>query len=342
MNYSENIQEAAEITRMVLPTLARLQLPVNPINYALLYEYYVGRNEGLNAELDEIINGKQPYEEEKAKEMFLRHIINPGAEKMEKIGDEVRRLLQEVGLMMTEAGKDVSTYGDVLGQSKDRLEQNDSLSEVQLVVNSLLKETTTMMETNKRFERQLQETTEEMSLLRLELSEMRQQASMDSLTGLANRKTFDATLQNALENAENEGKNLCLMMLDIDHFKVINDQHGHLIGDKVLKYVAATLKKMVKGKDLVARYGGEEFSIILEDTPTPGAVALAETIRGAIEQSRLKRTDTDESLGDITISIGLDSMRPGDDNDSLIARADNALYHSKNEGRNRVTLFSDK
>ena len=341
MEYTENVQEAAEITRMVLPTLARLQLPVNPINYALLYEYYVGRNEELNVELDEIINGNQPYDEDKAKELFLRHVVNPGAEKMEKIGDEVRRLLAEVGLMMTEAGNDVSTYGDVLGHSKDRLESDDSLNEVQVVVSSLLKETTTMVETNKRFEKQLQETTQEMSLLRLELSEMRQQASMDSLTGLANRQTFDATLKNALASAANEGKNLCLMMLDIDHFKKINDQHGHLIGDKVLKYVAATLKKMVKGKDLVARYGGEEFSIILEDTPTSGAVALAESIRVAIEQSRLKRTDTDESLGDITISIGLESMHAGDDNDGLIARADTALYHSKNEGRNKVTLFND-
>ncbi len=341
MDYTENVQEAAEITRMVLPTLARLQLPVNPINYALLYDYYSGRNEELTAELDKIIDGSQPYSEGKAKELFLRYVINPGAEKMEKIGDEVRRLLAEVAVMMNEAGNDVSTYGDVLGHTKEQLESNDGMNEVQLVVSSLLKETTTMMETNKRFERQLQETTEEMSLLRMELSEMRQQASMDSLTGLANRKTFDATLESALVSAANEGKNLCLMMLDIDHFKKINDQHGHLIGDKVLKYVAATLKKMVKGKDLVARYGGEEFSIILEDTPTSGAVALAESIRMVIEQSKLKRTDTDESLGDVTISIGLENMRAGDDSNGLIARADTALYHSKNKGRNKVTLFSD-
>ncbi len=341
MDYTENVQEAAEITRMVLPTLARLQLPVNPINYALLYDYYSGRNEELTTELDKIIDGSQPYSDDKAKELFLRHVINPGAEKMEKIGDEVRRLLGEVAVMMSEAGNDVSTYGDVLDHTKEQLESNDGMNEVQLVVSSLIKETTTMMETNKRFEKQLQETTEEMSLLRMELSEMRQQASMDSLTGLANRKTFDATLESALASAANEGKNLCLMMLDIDHFKKINDQHGHLIGDKVLKYVAATLKKMVKGKDLVARYGGEEFSIILEDTPTSGAVALAENIRVAIEQSRLKRTDTDESLGDVTISIGLENMRVGDESNGLIARADTALYHSKNEGRNKVTLFSD-
>jgi diguanylate cyclase len=341
MEYTENVQEAAQITRMVLPTLSRLQLPVNPINYALVYEYYLGRDEELNAELDEILNGRRPYEERNAKELFLRYVVNPGAEKMEKMGDEVRRLLADITVMMAEAGNDVSTYGDALGHSKDKLESDTSLNEVQLVVSSLLKETTTMMETNKRFENQLQETTEEMSLLRQELSEMRQQASMDSLTGLANRKTFDTTLQRAIESAANEDKNLCLMMLDIDHFKKTNDQHGHLIGDKVLKYVAATLKKMVKGKDLVARYGGEEFSIILEDTPATGALALAENIRVAIEQSRLKRTDTDESLGVITISIGLASMRAGDGNEDLIARADTALYGSKNKGRNKVTLFSD-
>ncbi len=341
MEYTEDVKKAAELTRMVLPTLGRLQIPVNPINYALWYEYYLGTDEELNAELDEIQSGAQPYEEKKTKDLFLRLIVDPGVAMVERIGDEVRRLLSNATVMMTDAGNDMAQYGDVLGHSKGQLEGDYEIGDVQLVAKSLLNGTKAMIETNKRFEKKLQTATEEMSHLRQELSETRQQASLDSLTGLANRKTFDEALKRAIDTAAREETNLCLMMVDIDHFKKVNDQHGHLIGDKVIKFVAATLKNMVKGKDLVARYGGEEFSIILEETPTSGALGLAESIRVAIEKSRLKRTDNNEPLGTITISVGMDSMQTGDDNESLIKRADKALYHSKNTGRNRISNFRE-
>ncbi len=340
MEYTEDVKKAAELTRMVLPTLARLQNPVNPINYALWYEYYLGSDKELNAALDEIESGAQPYEEKKNKDLFFRFLINPGVAKVERIGDEVRRLLSNATEIMTDAGNDVSQYGDVLGYSKGQLEGNYDIGDVQLVVTSLLNGTKAMIETNKQFEKQLLTTSEEMSLLKRELSEVRQQASLDPLTGIANRKTFDDTLNRAIDTAVHEETNLCLMMIDIDHFKKVNDQQGHLIGDKVIKFIAAILKDMVKGKDLVARYGGEEFSIILENTPTSGAFALAESIRATIEKSRLTRTDNKEHIGTITISIGIDNMQKGDDKDSLIKRADKALYHSKNTGRNRVTNYS--
>lgn len=338
MEYTEDVQKAAELTRMILPALAQLEIPVNPINYALWYEYYLGRNESLNDTIEKITNGTQPYDEKTAFELFLSHVVNPGVEKMQEVQDEARRILSAIVDMTAKAGSDVTNYGSFLGQSMHQIESDSATSGLQLVVSSLLKETNFMMDTNRKFEKQLQVTTEEMSLLRQELSEIRQQAALDPLTGVANRMTFDTSLIKAIDNAMIEDKNLCLLMVDMDNFKSINDHHGHLIGDKVLKFLSGTLKKMVKGKDLVARYGGDEFCVILEDTPESGAFTLADNIRKEIEKSKLKRTATGERLGSFTVSIGLASIQTGDDKESLVDRADKALYEAKNSGRNTVKV----
>jgi diguanylate cyclase len=341
MEYTEDVQKAAELTRLIIPALAQLGIPVNPINYALWYEYYLGRNETLNGTLDKVADGTLPYDETIAFELFVSHVVNPGVEKMQTIQDEARQLLSTIVDITTQAGSDVTKYGSFLGQSMHQIEGDSETSGIQLVVSSLMKETNFMIDTNRKFEKQLQVTTEEMSLLRQELSEIRQQAALDPLTGVANRMTFDTCLQKAIDTALSEEKDLCLLMVDMDNFKRINDQHGHLIGDKVLKFLSGTLKKMVKGKDLVARYGGDEFSVILEDTPESGAFTLAESIRKEIEKSKLKRTATGERLGSHTVSIGLASIQTGDDKESLVDRADKALYEAKNSGRNMVKI-SDK
>ena len=128
-------------------------------------------------------------------------------------------------------------------------------------------------------------------------------------------------------------------MVDIDHFKKINDEHGHQNGDKILQYVASVLTKNFKGKDMVARFGGDEFAVIVENAPVAGVKKIAETIREQISESALKRTDTGEPLGTVTLSIGYDCVKPDDDPDNVLKRVDKALYNAKQNGRNRVELY---
>jgi len=178
---------------------------------------------------------------------------------------------------------------------------------------------------------------QELDDLRHQLEAARHEASTDALTGLANRKAFDTALHEQSARARDTRNELCLVMADIDHFKHFNDSHGHLIGDKLLRFVANILKDSVKGQDLVARFGGEEFAILLPDTPLRGALAVAESLRARVQNQRLRRTDNQRPLGGVTLSLGIACFRDGEAADTFVARADAALYQSKRLGRNRVT-----
>ena len=155
--------------------------------------------------------------------------------------------------------------------------------------------------------------------------------------GLFNRKTLEIKIDEFMLEDTTSSSGLCLVMLDIDHFKKFNDNFGHLVGDEVIRRVANVLKKSVRGSDVAARYGGEEFTVLLPNTPLSGAMVVADTIRSTTEQMRLKRKNSDERLPPVTISSGVSYFRRGESKESLIGRADKALYMSKASGRNRVT-----
>lgn len=340
MEYTESLERSAEITRMVLPTLSRLGLPVNPINYALFYEYFLGRNPRLKEALEPVVENGGSLSPDRAKELFEEQVVFANTDRVEKIGEEIREMLGKIIQMISDAGGDVSHFSGSLGayaHSLEHLDEANAAQQLKSLVGQMLTEAQQMVESNREFGQKLDATSREIGALRAELADLRLQATLDALTGLGNRKTFDEALARALEQAPGDMATVCLMMVDIDNFKSINDEYGHLIGDKILRFVAETLRRSVKGRDVVARFGGDEFGVVLEETPPQGAYRLAENIRQTIEKSALKRTDTGEPIRNITVSIGVECNRPGDRPDDLIERADQALYESKNKGRNRVT-----
>jgi len=131
-------------------------------------------------------------------------------------------------------------------------------------------------------------------------------------------------------------------MIDIDHFKIFNDTYGHLTGDQVLRLVGQALKQTIKGQDIMARYGGEEFAVVLPSTTLRHAVGVAENIRRTVTSKELKKKSTGEILGRVTVSIGVSALKPDEEMDSLIERADGCLYAAKRSGRNRVICETDR
>jgi diguanylate cyclase (GGDEF)-like protein len=161
------------------------------------------------------------------------------------------------------------------------------------------------------------------------------QAILDSLTGLPNRRGFDLMALKAMQEAQREPKPLAALLIDIDHFKRLNDDHGHLAGDEVLVGFAQDLQSCLRQSDIICRWGGEEFIILLKDTNSASAQQVAEKIRLLAEQHPYTFSAT--SL-QITVSVGLTELQPDDTLHSLIARADQALYRAKQTGRNRVCM----
>lgn len=185
--------------------------------------------------------------------------------------------------------------------------------------------------------KQLDESHKEIDHLREEVRRAREDASIDGLTGLTNRKAFDMALANCLRDMDKTNE-VSLLMMDIDFFKRVNDSYGHLFGDKVIRAVAEILKQNTKGKDIVARYGGEEFVVLLPNTSLNGARVVAEQIGAMVQKVRILRSEKNEIIENISVSLGVAHYRAGESSSDFIARADKALYTSKENGRNRVTL----
>jgi len=156
---------------------------------------------------------------------------------------------------------------------------------------------------------------------------------LDGLTGVHNKRFFLEFLDRELARARRHGRTLSLALLDLDHFKKINDTHGHLVGDTTLKRVAHLIRDRVRQDELLARYGGEEFAVVLPETDLGGALSFAEMIRRQIEEYSFTFDGQDIS---VTVSIGVATMGPDDDADALIGETDTQLYRAKSAGRNRV------
>jgi diguanylate cyclase (GGDEF)-like protein/PAS domain S-box-containing protein len=165
----------------------------------------------------------------------------------------------------------------------------------------------------------------------------RRDALTDELTGLPNRRMFDAALSGRLENLGRYGWQFGLLIVDVDNFKTVNDEHGHAFGDAVLANVAATLHGGIRGGDLVARWGGEEFAVLVEASDAATLRETAERLRALVAESEVRQAGTDRT---VFVSVGGALAGPNDTAESLFRRADAALYAAKNNGRNRTEIVA--
>jgi len=174
-----------------------------------------------------------------------------------------------------------------------------------------------------------------------DLNRLREDALVDALSGLLNRRCFERKLQRFAEQSGSGAGCLSLILLDIDCFKQINDLYGHPLGDRVITAVGRVIRQCVGTQGTSARYGGDEFAVLLPHWTTETAMVMAQSIRLRVQEERIRRRQGEESIGTVTISAGVATLRHEADASWLVEQADSALYASKRAGRNRVTIEGD-
>ena len=322
--------------------MAERHVPPTPDNFQLFYAYASGENPAVSKIIGDMIAGRRPFTPTVLDDLRERFFSQQRVEKaMTKVGVQMDSTLNAVMETLGAAGRDTSAYGRTLSEASGELTAQKSPDAARKIMDGILDATRAMETRTKELEGELSRASAEVQDLRVKLDDVRKESLTDPLTGIANRKSFDARIAEAVEQARANGQPLSLLMCDIDRFKQFNDTWGHQTGDQVIRLVANCLSENVKGRDTAARYGGEEFAVILPQTGLTDALRVAEHIRAAVENRKLVKKSTGEVLGTITISVGVSQFAAKDDGAGLIRRADGCLYAAKDAGRNCVIADDD-
>lgn len=317
--------------------LKEFRTPAVPRHYELFYAYASGFNKQLNEALRALIAQQQRVSTSDAEKLYDTFLSPTGlGNKIEEVGEGLSDEIADVLEVIQNATNSTNAFGASLESVDGQLSQINSPEQLKIVIQTLVTATKQMATNSHQLEERLDDSRKQIEQLQQNLELVRAESYTDPLTGIANRKRFDRTLEDSIADANEDGEPLCLLMIDIDYFKNFNDTFGHQAGDGVLRLVARTMTTSVKGRDLVARYGGEEFAVVLPMTPLSSAIVVANQIRESVMAKELVKKSTGESLGRIHLSVGIASYRRGESAESLIQRADTCLYAAKRRGRNQA------
>lgn len=328
--------------QMALSLMQKHGILPHPENYAVWYHYGLAKNKELVHEVDSIIGNGLKFTQENCSYLHNKYVMAGQSQKaIDEAALNAQKVLMGVLNVINDFSGETKSYNKDVDQYMGTITEGLAESGVKDIVKELIAATANLKKSGEKINEKLEESKKEINTLKKDLQQVTIESQRDFLTGAFNRKTFEKLADEQMLLVKENNSDLCLLMIDIDHFKQFNDKFGHLLGDEVLKIVARTLTDILKGRDAVARFGGEEFIAILPETPLAGAMKVAEIIRTTIAGKELKRKDTGENYGSITVSMGVSRYRPVSDTlPTLIKRADDALYKSKHNGRNRVTAES--
>ena len=329
------------LAKTAIALMGECAVTPTPEHFELFYAHASGEHPAISQVIGAMVAAKKPFTAEILSDMRTRYLSGARvAHAMDNLGSSMTQTIDSVLGKLEAAGRHTEAYTSQLSAAGGALDASQSPADMRKLVEGLIAATRAMESKTRTLEGELQKSSEQVCELRGKLDDIRKESLTDPLTGISNRKAFDAAMQAAIE-AVAEGEDVSLMMCDIDHFKKFNDNFGHQTGDQVLRLVGNCLSDNVKGRDTAARYGGEEFAVLLRGTALADATHVADQIRLAVQGRKLVKKSTGDVLGIITISIGVAQFVPGDSPESVIRRADACLYGAKEHGRNQVVNQGD-
>lgn len=314
-------------------------LDLTPLNFGVAHDYLTGAHIGVEkavkavlSERGKITNGwiETVAAEQRGDE------VTPEA--LAQMLDKVEENLSQFTGLMTESRNSAKDYGAALQEEVKCLSEG---ADNQPILARLVTLTRSMVEKTRQVESQLRVSQKQTQLLKSNLESARRAAEHDHLTGLPNRRAFEGTLREELALAQQEGQALAVAFCDIDHFKLINDTHGHDTGDRVLKFVAGLLAKVSNDQCHVARHGGEEFVMLFRGKTAAEACEAVDSVREDLATRSLVNRSNGERMERVSFSAGVANVLAYDDPRVALKAADRALYLAKEHGRNRVYLAAE-
>ncbi len=339
LSTQHTVEQAKALALRAVDFLLEHDVAPIPLSYGVAYEYLSGGSPDLCRTLDEHLHNGRRIDAFLLRDLHERHLAVDRSTPLRTVGNDLQQLLGELTHNIEEAGRGAEEFGTALDTTLGHLAGDRDAQSLREIAASMVVATQKARTRNEHLQQRLQVTMAESEKLKVELERHRREALIDPLTGLWNRRALDHELDELM--AVEPDAPLSLLMLDVDHFKRINDTHGHALGDAVLRHVAEAIRKCLRSDDHAVRYGGEEFLVLLPRTSLLEAAQVAESIRARVASLRLRRRSDNLMLEPFTVSLGVASRKPGDTRDTLLRRTDSALYRSKGAGRNRVSMDGD-
>ena len=329
------------ILKAILPLMSRHAAGYHPISYSVWHDYAKGTNAGLRQAVDEALESRERLTPSLTYALYSRYLVHPAEQALLSARSDLLDLVARVQLAVRHADTDVAGFDAQLSQFHLGLSEAKSLEELGASVHAMVEHTSKASAGLGRLVGTLEQSQEEVRRLTDDLHRLRREAVTDALSGLLNRRGMESELARIAQDYAGQGAGagvLVAIMFDIDHFKKVNDTYGHRLGDAVISAVGGLIRSTVGERGIAARYGGEEFAVLLPRHDVSVAQELAELVRRGVEQGKIRQGQGAEAIGGITISAGVARGCLNQDAYELLNRADQALYSSKREGRNRVTV----
>jgi diguanylate cyclase len=337
--FSRDSKYSMAIARIALDQIAMLDLPADPPSFALWYAYAAAQNPQINQRINDLLAGNAKLSIADV-DRLCDEYLSPlnSLPRLEEAGVDLATEVDHIVDLVEAAAGSAAAYRADLTDADHALGRSVDREAIRKIVQTLVQSTNEMEHRNRALETALRVSKQVIEDLKEDVDLIREESLRDPLTSLSNRKHFEQTLAQTIATLTGMTGRIpfSVPLLDIDHFKQFNDTHGHQIGDDVLRLIAQSLKESIKGRELAARYGGEEFAVLLPDTDLEAAKAVAESIRIAISRKVLRKRSTGETLGRVTVSIGVAEYQRPENLDELVYRADRSLYAAKLTGRNLV------